>query len=355
MQPPVLMIPAYNPDEELFKLIAAHQAKCPEQKCIIINDGSKPECDDIFKQLTTKNTTVLHHTVNAGKGAALKTGMQYFLTHFEDDCPGVVTADADGQHAISDIINLSRIMENHPSHLHLGVRAINDRHVPLRSRLGNTLTRLLFNQFTKNQIKDTQSGLRGIPTALIKSLINSKASRYEFEFEMFFIAKKLAIPILQTPIQTIYINDNKGSHFNPVFDSLKIYYVFLRFCSVAFLSFSVDFTLFFSVFYATQDMGKAMLMARLISATFNFFMNKSITFKAKNNSFLAALKFAALACCIGLSSYKLLQFFSYLGLNIYCSKIVAEFLLFIISFFMQNAIIFSKRKFFRNSLKTTSD
>lgn len=344
MKHSVLVIPAYNPDERLIDLVSTFKARCPQQECIVINDGSKSACDSIFKAIEAQGVTVLHHGENYGKGEALKTGMRYFLHHYAKDSIGIVTADADGQHTVSDMIKISEAMLNQPKHLHIGVRSTSTQNVPLRSRLGNKLTRILFNRMTNNQILDTQSGLRGIPVDLMKKMIQSKSSGYEFEFEMFFIAKKLNIPILQTAIQTIYINNNESSHFNPVVDSLKIYYVFLRFCGIAFLSFLVDFTLFCAIFNQTQNLEKSMIGARLISATLNFFLNKNITFKANNNMFLAAFKFSLLALFIGFSSYYLLQILILSGLNTYVSKISAESLLFLISFFVQYIFIFYKRR-----------
>ena len=342
MKPSVLVIPAYNPDDKLVDLVSAFKQCCPEQVCIVINDGSKPECDSIFKHLEAQHITILHHAVNLGKGEALKTGMRYFLEHYATDSIGIVTADADGQHSLPDIIKISQAMQEHPKHLHIGIREISTRDAPLRSRFGNRLTRMLFNRLTHNHVQDTQSGLRGIPINLIKQMVQSKSSGYEFEFEMFFIARKINTPILQTSIQTIYINNNESSHFNPVVDSLKIYYVFIRFCGVALLSFFVDFTLFCAIFHQTHYVGTATLGARLVSATLNFFMNKNITFKANNNVSLAAVKYALLAFFIGVSSYQLLQILVLTGLNTYISKILAEFFLFLESFMIQYAWIFYK-------------
>jgi len=344
MLPPILIIPAYNPDEKLLKLVTELKQVYPEQECIVINDGSNADCDAIFNALEMENITVLRHKVNCGKGEALKTGMRYFINHFSSEAPGIVTADADGQHDIHDIIKISQKMALSPHALHLGVRALSRRDIPLRSRIGNTMTRILFNGLTKNQINDTQTGLRGIPTFLIEKMIESKRSRYEFEFEMFFVAKQSGIHIIQTPIRTIYIDNNKSSHFNPFIDSLKIYYIFIRFCGVALGSFAVDFTLFCTLFYKNHDMGQAMLEARLISATLNFFLNKNITFKADNNFMLAAAKFSLLALFIGVSSYELLQLLCLTGMNVYSSKIMAEFLLFIASFAVQYTMIFFKRR-----------
>ncbi len=227
---PVLVIPAFNPDKkELLSLLNAHLALASGQSCLVINDGSAALYAPVFKAIEDLGVTVLYHKKNLGKGAALKTAMRYYLDTMELTAPGLITADADGQHALDDIMNLSRAFMEKKDHLILGVRQIAKADIPFRSRIGNTVTRYLFNLLTNSQITDTQTGLRAIPKSLVKKLVTSKSSGYEFEFEMFFIAKKLNVPISQIPIKTIYLNQNKGSHFNPCLDSLKIYSIFLRY------------------------------------------------------------------------------------------------------------------------------
>lgn len=343
MQLPILVIPAYNPDEELIKLIQNLKETYPKQPCIVVNDGSASASNPIFDRLQKEQVLVLKHEKNQGKGAALKTAIRHIIEH-EPQTPGMITADADGQHTLTDIMAIREKMLHEPKALHLGVRTLTNKRIPLRSRIGNYVTRILFNRVTKNQIRDTQTGLRGIPMNLMHKMLESKSSRYEFEFEMFFVARRLKLPLIETPIQTIYINNNEKSHFNPFLDSLKIYYIFIRFCGVALLSFCVDFSLFCALYYQNGNMGQAMLEARIISATCNFFLNKNITFKTNHSYFIAACKFAVLALVIGIFSFKLLELICLTGLNIYLSKILAECLLFLASFFVQYSLIFIKRK-----------
>ena len=350
---PVVLIPAYNPDKELINLVTTLKKDHPEQKIIVVNDGSKSEFDAIFKLLQGQNIIVLAHDFNRGKGEALKTGMRYYLAHFSEN-QGVVTADADGQHCVEDIISIRQALIEHPDFLHIGVREFSQKDIPLRSRLGNNLTRILFKLATKTEIRDTQSGLRGIPTALIRELIESKTSRYEFEFEMFFVARKFQIPIKQTAIKTIYINQNAASHFNPLLDSLKIYYIFVRFCGVALFSFFIDFLLFSIFYYHQNNLVSAMIEARIISASFNFMLNKNLTFKAESNFFIALLKYASLAIVVGFCSLKLTKLLSALGIDIYGSKIFAEFLLFIANFLIQYYYVFFKKKFKPQPFQTSS-
>ncbi|WED42758.1 bifunctional glycosyltransferase family 2/GtrA family protein [Legionella cardiaca] len=340
---PVLIIPAYNPDERLIELLKEHKALFSEQACIIVNDGSHPHTLAIFNQLEAQGYTVLHHERNQGKGAALKTAMNHYLAIFSETTPGVITADADGQHSVRDIISLSKKFCDKPDKLYLGVRQIARGDIPLRSRVGNILTKCLFNLLTRSRIKDTQTGLRAIPTELLRTLVMTSTTRYEFEFEMFFVAKKKHFQIEQIPIQTIYIDNNKSSHFNPLIDSLRIYFIFLRFCSVAIFSFLLDFSLF-SIFYlGSNQVALSVFAARMISAPVNFILNKNVSFKSQKKILLSALQYAILVTIMGISSFYVMNFIHYTGLNIYYSKIVAEFLIFVANFLIQYLVIFTKR------------
>ncbi|KTD07865.1 bifunctional glycosyltransferase family 2/GtrA family protein [Legionella jamestowniensis] len=340
---PVLIIPAYNPDDRLISLLKEHRELFPEQQCIIVNDGSEVGFLNVFKQLETSGYIVLHHQQNQGKGAALRTAMNYYLAVFSDKAPGVVTADADGQHSVQDIIHLSQRFSADSSRLYLGIRQIAKANIPLRSRFGNILTKFLFNLITRSRIKDTQTGLRGVPNQLIRSLVMTSTKRYEFEFEMFFIAKKFRVSIEQLPIETIYIDNNKGSHFNPLLDSLRIYFIFLRFCSVAIFSFLLDFSMFSLIYFVSQHAALAVFGARLISAPVNFILNKNLSFKSHKSLLVSAFQYFILVAIMSASSFYVMNFIHYTGLSIYISKIIAEFLIFMANFLIQYLVIFTKR------------
>lgn len=341
---PPLIIPAYNPNEKLLELIAAHRLLCSEQDCIVIDDGSHPSCAPIFNAIKDQKIQVIHHEKNKGKGEALKTAMRYILAHYPANALGMITADADGQHAIEDIIKLNQALLKEPNKLHIGIRQNIKHQAPLRSRIGNRLTRFLYNQLTKSQIEDTQTGLRAIPWVLMQKMISSKSSHYEFEFEMLFVIGTLNLPLSQIPIQTIYIENNAASHFHPFMDSLKIYWVFFRFCSVSFFSFCIDFLIFCFLFGFFKNIWHSVISARMISAGFNFILNQKLSFQCQKPILPTFLKFFILAILMVNCSYQLLQLILLSGVNIYFGKILADAVLFVSSFFIQYFFIFYRRK-----------
>ncbi|MFA5161741.1 MAG: hypothetical protein WC421_05805 [Elusimicrobiales bacterium] len=154
------------------------------------------------------------------KGRALKTGFDYFLANF-GGVPGIVTADADGQHRPEDILRIANAMGKNPGCLVLGTRAFSG-YVPLRSLLGNIISRFLFG-LAGVKVSDTQTGLRGIPADEIPGLLRLGGERYEFETAMLFSLKCRGVRFVEENIATVYADNNNSSHFNPLKDSMKVY------------------------------------------------------------------------------------------------------------------------------------
>lgn len=215
-----ILIPAYNPDSRLIQL--AEELKAARLPVIVVDDGSACECQPIFETLAARGlATVLRLHMNQGKGAAMKEGIAFIQRNFPDH-DGVVAMDADGQHLVADAVLVGAVLEGGGGALILGARAFY-RSVPFRSRLGNIITRRIFNTLTGLRLTDTQSGLRGLPRRLFPELLGLGGTRYEFELEMLLLCRALRVPIREVPIHTIYLDKNRSSHFRPVADSLRIY------------------------------------------------------------------------------------------------------------------------------------
>ena len=218
-----IVIPAYRPDQMLVELVDQLQSHGFEH-IVVIDDGGGSEFESIFSALQGK-AQLLVHPQNRGKGAALKTGMAYLLEALPEEV-GTVTVDADGQHRLPDIVRVAEELMNHPDSLVLGVRSFTQAGVPLRSRLGNLLTRFVFWGLVGKYVRDTQTGLRGIPQAAMSELLTLKPDRYEYELEMLLACRRRSFR--QVTIETVYLDGNRSSHFNPIADSLKIYATLFR-------------------------------------------------------------------------------------------------------------------------------
>jgi glycosyltransferase involved in cell wall biosynthesis len=330
-----IVIPAYEPDKQLISLVDALKH---DYSLIIVDDGSGPNYKHIFDTIQTDNITVLQHSSNLGKGQALKTAFSHVLQH-EPECMGIVTADADGQHLPADIIHTLNTLALEPEHLILGSRHFTG-HIPLRSKWGNRLTRGIFSMLMGKKLIDTQTGLRGIPRHLLPALLNIKSHGYEFELEMLIYAVQHHIPITELKIATIYENNNACSHFNPLLDSAKIYFVFLRFSGLGLVTALIDLLIFTFSFMMTHNILLSECLGRGSGGLFSFAAGKHIVFKSKGSYAKELLKFFALWTTLLLTSYAMIVGAHELGLNIYLSKIITQTLLFLASFSIQRLFVF---------------
>jgi glycosyltransferase involved in cell wall biosynthesis len=217
---------------------------------LIVDDGMSSDERSAFERLAElPHIHLLHHAVNLGKGRALKTGMNYFLTELTKFTE-LVTADADGQHSLEDIIRVARAALKRPAAVVLGCRRFGND-VPLRSRFGNTLTRYVFSFLSGREVVDTQTGLRVFPAAILPQVLALPGERYEYEMTVLAHLSRRGAELIEVPIATIYIEDNRSSHFNPVRDSMRIYFMLMRFYASSLISAGLDLAFFTLTFWAT--------------------------------------------------------------------------------------------------------
>ena len=272
---------------------------------ILVNDGSKPENLHYFEEAAAHpQVQVLHHQVNRGKGAALKTAFSWFLSNRPDGL-GVVTVDGDNQHHPEDTLACTQEMVK-TGKVILGCRDFSLPHVPPRSRFGNNCTCAVFKIFCGMNISDTQTGLRAIPRAAVEVFCGVSGDRFEYETNMLLCLKEQNIPYGEVKIRTVYIEENKSSHFRAVRDSVRIYALILRhffrytICSI--LSAMVDTGVFTVLSWLLGGVLQGFVLdaatigtARVASSLFNFFLNKKLVFNSKVSTKKALLRYYMIA------------------------------------------------------------
>lgn len=349
-----VIIPAYEPDEKL--LILLQQLKeTGIAHMIVVNDGSGDAYRDLFEQIAKiDGCEVLTHMVNLGKGRALKTAFNYCLMQFPGLC-GCVTADSDGQHTPHDILACMKKLSEHPKALVLGCRNFDKSDVPARSSFGNKCTRKVFRYLVGLSVSDTQTGLRAIPAFYMEFLMNVKGERFEYETNMLIETKNLDIPIIEVPVETIYIEENKTSHFNPIKDSIRIYMIFGKFLFSSLSSSILDLLLFHFFCGALQTASglfqnmpyiiAATVLARIISAVYNFLLNYKVVFKSSADIMATAVKYCLLAVCQMLCSAFLVNaLYALTGGYEVLVKMPVDVLLFFLSFVIQREFVYRKKK-----------
>lgn len=333
----VVIIPAYQPDEKLHQLVLALHEKT-DYDLVVVDDGSDRDRRDLFASLEPY-AKILKHPQNRGKGAALKTALSYVRERYPAD-EGVVTIDADGQHLPEDIIRVSKAWEAEPEKLVLGSRRFTGA-VPFKSRAGNAITRFVFALSTGVKVFDTQTGLRAFGVFRIPMMLEMKGDRYEYEINVLLYATRHRIPILEVTIQTVYIEDNRSSHFNPFRDGWRIYKMILFFVASSLVAMLLDYVLVLLLSSVTKDIPQSLLIsvvgARILSSLTNYFMNCKLVFENRNRSSIA--RYYLLVAGNLVVNYGLMVVMTHL-MPIAIGKILVELVLYPLSYYIQRKYVF---------------
>jgi glycosyltransferase involved in cell wall biosynthesis len=209
-QPPLVLVPVYNAAHYLPELIPRIRQFVANDNLLFVNDGST---DDSLEILKREHAHILSFDINQGKGAALKAGFEYAIAH---DYRSVLTIDSDLQHLPEELPRF--LARDNGESLILGTRQIDREIMPFDRWLTNNLTSLIISVFSRQRVRDSQSGYRLIPVSFIKVLPLHTIS-YDLESEMLFKAGAAGCAISEVPISTIY----EGSHsfINPFSETLR--------------------------------------------------------------------------------------------------------------------------------------
>lgn len=333
----VVIIPAYQPDEKLYNLVLELHEKT-DCDLVIVNDGSDPSKRPLFDSLEPY-AKIFHHSSNRGKGAALKTALHYIQEQYAPD-EGIVTIDADGQHLPDDIIRVCNAWEAAPEKLVLGSRQFTGN-VPFKSRAGNTITRLVFAASTGIKVFDTQTGLRAFGAFRIPMMLEMKGDRYEYEINVLLYATRHRIPIEEVPIETVYIEENKSSHFNPIRDAWRIYKMILFFVASSLVAMLLDYVLVLLLSSVTMGIPQSLLIsvvgARVLSSLSNYFMNCKLVFEHRSRS--SIIRYYLLVAGILALNYGMMVVVTRI-MPLPVGKLLVELLLYPLSFYMQRKYVF---------------
>lgn len=340
----VVIIPAYKPDETLVTI--TDQLWAYGCQMVVVDDGSGEEYQKVFDKVRDI-CIVLHYSENRGKGAAIKTALTYIKNELWDS--GLVgIMDCDGQHLPEDMMKLLEFAGAHRKALVLGVRTVGAE-MPLKSRLGNKITRMIFRLVSGVKVSDTQTGLRVFDAEMIQKLLSVEGERYEYEMNVLMTLAKKKIPIEEVPIRTIYRDENNSnSHFRSFVDSVRIYRDILKFTFSSLASFLLDYVLFSLMMFFMPHTAVytflANIAARAVSAFYNYSMNCRFVFHTKRKAKTAAHYFALAGFILIMNNLILGMFTQVFHLSVYPAKLLTECILFIFSWLIQKFVIFRKEK-----------
>ncbi|MBQ7849474.1 MAG: bifunctional glycosyltransferase family 2/GtrA family protein [Clostridia bacterium] len=351
----VILIPSLEPDDRL----PAYMQQLLEAgftRAVVVDDGSSEKYQPIFNQLAEMDgVTVLHHEVNRGKGCALKTGFSYIRDNIPE-ASGVITADADGQHTVPDCWKLAEALTADKRVLYLGSRDFDLPNVPPKSRFGNKTTSAVFKLFYGVWLPDTQTGLRAFKREDLQFMIDVPGERFEYEMQMLIACARAKMDMVPITIETVYENENEGTHFHPIRDSYRIYKVilgsFVKFMGASIISFVIDFvvlTLLGNTIFAPLAHGPffAKVAARCVSAPCNFYLNSKYVFDKKMSGrtfarYVLLAVFIMLVSALGVDG--LMQWLKIPNAVIGLVGVVVDVVLYLVSYRVQNKWVFAPDK-----------
>lgn len=344
-----VILPSYDPSDSLPRA-AKLLIESGFDDIIVINDGSVSGTEFFDEIASFPEVTLLVHEKNMGKGKALKTGFEYFLQNRETRS-GVVTVDDDLQHDIDDVKTCAEKMELCGKAV-FGARDFKRENVPAKSKIGNNITAFVFRFICGIRLSDTQTGLRALPRSYLPALLTASGNGFEYETNMLLTMKQNELDFEETPIKTIYSDNNRSTHFAPLKDSVKIYAVIFKYILSSLSAALIDlaiFTLLNMLIPSDMDEGirifVATAFARIVSSAINFAVNRQRVFKSKGNLKASIVKYYILCVCQMAASYGLVCLITMLASTTQSLlqtvfKMIVDIVLFFFCFAVQREWVF---------------
>lgn len=299
-----ILIPAYRPDNSLLRLVRELDSM-NLRRVVIVDDGSGAEFARFFDSLSNEyGCRVVHHSVNLGKGRAIKTGFNYILCHYPDAI-GCVTTDCNGSFVPQDIKKIFDSLLENPGELIMGKRVLEGSQDYVgKAVTGYKVLQLSFKYLVGVEIHDPQCVLRGIPISYMKKLMTVWGEGYEYDTKMITSCKKFGVSLREIQLQTRYEKRRNVYKYRTIKDNIPIYLTFASYIFTSIIATIVDLFLFqtlkglFNNIKVLDDTGMyipiATGLARTVSAFVNYRLNLRLVFRSKKNSIKTLRKWITL-------------------------------------------------------------
>jgi glycosyltransferase involved in cell wall biosynthesis len=208
----VVIVPAYLTGAKLLEVLEGASRVVGKENVVVVDDGSP---DDYPNEAQKRGYTVLRHTCNMGKGAALKTGFGWALSH---NYSGVVTMDGDGQHDPNLIPALLDKAKGGIADIVVGSRMKDLSGMPLVRVIVNKVTSWIVSSLAGQRIEDSQSGFRFVSSRVLEN-VKLEGARYDLESEILIKAARKGFRIEFVPIPTVY--GKETSYIRPWKDAIS--------------------------------------------------------------------------------------------------------------------------------------
>jgi cyclopropane fatty-acyl-phospholipid synthase-like methyltransferase/glycosyltransferase involved in cell wall biosynthesis len=336
-----VLIPVFRPKEEMAGFVLA-LIDSGLSRVVIVDDGSDPQHLDLLQRLKEiPSVTVLRHLVHLGRGAAIRTGINYFGVE-QPSCRGIVLVDTDRECPMEDVLKVARTFLDHPNSLVLGVYA-DGKGRTLKSKLQRRAVRSAYRFMVRRRIGDHPTGLRGIPSRFFPFLLTLSSNGYEYEMDMLVELSLRGVSFVEVPISFTDKRIDQKAGFRPVVDSLRNVFVFLRFILASLTTAGIDLAVFSFSYYLSRNILLSVFLARIVAGVFNYTVCRTLVFRSRKSIVKSLVEYAFLVSTMAMISYSVLTAaVIVLGANVYFAKILIEAILFAANFAIQQSVIFSR-------------
>lgn len=214
------LIPCYFEAKRIREVAA--RVKQQLDAVLVVDDGST---DGTESEARASGVEVTRHTVNQGKGAAIKTGLRALAER-----PGLEYAlilDGDGQHAPEEIPRFLTAANETKAPMLVGNRMSDTRTMPFVRKMTNRFMSSQISKICGQQVPDSQCGFRMIHRDLFLAMVEIATTKFDYETEQLVVASRRGCQIAAVPISTIYGDEKSKIH--PVRDSIRFYEMMQRF------------------------------------------------------------------------------------------------------------------------------
>ena len=211
-----VVIPAYNEAATVRDVAVRARRQCPN--VIVVDDASSDGTDRVLANL---DITVLRNELNCGKAGSLVRGFDYALAH---GAAGVITLDADGQHAPEEISAfIERSLED-PNGFFIGARRREQRRASFWRYTANRIADFWIGWAAARLIEDSQSGFRLYPTQLLRTvkIPHGPERSFVYESEILIEAARHGCEIHSVAVSVTQRPGPRPSHFRPILDIVRI-------------------------------------------------------------------------------------------------------------------------------------
>ena len=219
----IIGIPAFNEEKNIASIIT--KLSGIGDTIIVCNDGSTDLTSEIAEKM---GALVINHKKNLGYGGAIRS---IFLKAKEINGDVLVTFDADGQHRIQDIENVTNPIINQEADLVIGSRFLDDseKEVPQYRKVGIKVITKITNASINEKLTDSQSGFRAYSKQVVSEL-NPSELGMGISTEILIKASSKNFKILEVPIKILYSGDT--STHNPVTHGSSVILSTIKYTSI---------------------------------------------------------------------------------------------------------------------------